>query len=42
VGRELRYRAIGATLSATAERLETIGAEWDRRMAMITQVPEGG
>ncbi len=40
VGRELRYRAIGATLSATARRLETIGAEWDRRMALLKRVAE--
>ena len=40
-GRELRYRILGATLSATARRLDSIGAEWDRRLATIKQIAEG-
>lgn len=41
VGRELRYRVIGAQLQATALRLDTIGAEWDRRLAAIKEIAEG-
>ncbi len=41
VGRELRYRVLGAELSATARRLDAIGAEWDRRLAIIKQIAEG-
>ena len=40
-GREVRYRVIGAQLSATASRLDAIGAEWDRRLAAIKQIAEG-
>jgi DNA-binding transcriptional ArsR family regulator len=40
-GRELRYRVLGAQLSATARDLDRIGAEWDRRLAMIKQIAEG-
>ena len=40
VGRELRYRILGAQLSATARRLDAIGAEWDRRLAAIKQIAE--
>lgn len=41
VGREVRFRVIGSELSATAQRLDTIGAEWDRRLAAIKQIAEG-
>jgi len=41
VGRELQYRVIGSQLSATAQRLDTIGAEWDRRLAAIKAIAEG-
>jgi DNA-binding transcriptional ArsR family regulator len=41
VGREIRYRVIGSQLSATARRLDTIGAEWDRRLAVIRKIAEG-
>jgi DNA-binding transcriptional ArsR family regulator len=41
VGREVRYRVIGSQLSATARRLDTIGAEWDRRLAVIRKIAEG-
>ncbi|MCR1780943.1 metalloregulator ArsR/SmtB family transcription factor [Nocardioides carbamazepini] len=39
-GRELRFRALGAQLSATARALEEIGAAWDRRLAAIKTVAE--
>lgn len=41
VGREVRYRVLGAQLSATARRLDALGAEWDRRLAAIKQIAEG-
>jgi DNA-binding transcriptional ArsR family regulator len=41
VGRELRFRVVGAELSATARRLDAIGAEWDRRLATIKEIAEG-
>jgi DNA-binding transcriptional ArsR family regulator len=40
VGREVRYRVIGSQLSATARRLDAIGAEWDRRLAVIREIAE--
>ncbi|HTE60230.1 MAG TPA: metalloregulator ArsR/SmtB family transcription factor [Solirubrobacteraceae bacterium] len=40
-GREVRYRVIGSQLSATASRLDAIGAEWDRRLAAIREIAEG-
>jgi DNA-binding transcriptional ArsR family regulator len=40
VGREVRYRVIGSQLSATARRLDAIGAEWDRRLAAIREIAE--
>jgi DNA-binding transcriptional ArsR family regulator len=40
-GREVRYRVIGARLSATATKLDALGAEWDRRLAAIRQIAEG-
>lgn len=39
-GREVRYRVLGAQLSATASRLDAIGAEWDRRLAAIKALAE--
>src|SRR4051794_21604571 len=39
-GRELRYRVLGSQLSATAQRLDRIGAEWDRRLVAIKQIAE--
>lgn len=41
VGREVRFRVIGAELSATAARLDAIGREWDRRLAAIKEIAEG-
>ena len=40
VGRELRYRALGAQLSATARELERVGDEWERRLATIREIAE--
>jgi DNA-binding transcriptional ArsR family regulator len=40
VGREVQYRVIGAQLSATARRLDAIGAEWERRLAAIKAIAE--
>nr|WP_188435767.1 metalloregulator ArsR/SmtB family transcription factor [Microbacterium murale] len=39
-GRELRFRVIGAELSATAQRLDAIGRDWDRRLAAIKEIAE--
>ncbi|MGH3689344.1 MAG: ArsR/SmtB family transcription factor [Microbacterium sp.] len=41
VGREVRFRVLGAELSATAARLDAIGREWDRRLAAIKEIAEG-
>jgi DNA-binding transcriptional ArsR family regulator len=40
VGRELRYRTLGARLGETARQLDRIGAEWDQRLATIKQIAE--
>ncbi|SDE38687.1 ArsR/SmtB family transcription factor [Rhodococcus tukisamuensis] len=40
VGREVRYRALGAVLSAVGRRLESIGAQWDARLAEIKRIAE--
>ena len=40
-GREVRYRVVGSELSATARRLDAIGAEWDRRLRAIKEIAEG-
>ena len=40
VGREVRYRVLGAQLRATATRLDEIGTEWDRRLAAIKEIAE--
>ncbi len=40
-GREVRYRVLGAELSATAQRLDTIGVEWERRLSAIKEIAEG-
>jgi DNA-binding transcriptional ArsR family regulator len=40
VGREVRFRVLGATLSDTAHRLDAIGAEWERRLAAIRDIAE--
>ena len=40
VGREIRYRALGARLSALANDLEAIGRRWDRRLDAIKRIAE--
>lgn len=40
VGREVRYRALGSSLSKLAHRLEGIGAEWDRRLDAVARIAE--
>jgi DNA-binding transcriptional ArsR family regulator len=39
-GREIRYRALGARLSAVASELDRIGTEWDARLARIRSIAE--
>jgi DNA-binding transcriptional ArsR family regulator len=39
-GRELRYRALGARLSALADELDAIGRAWDRRLEAIKRIAE--
>jgi len=41
VGREVQYRVLGSRLSATAARLDAIGAEWERRLDAIKRIAEG-
>ena len=41
VGREVRYRVIGAQLTATARDLDRIGADWERRLTEIKHIAEG-
>jgi DNA-binding transcriptional ArsR family regulator len=40
VGREIRYSAIGARLSAVAVELDRLGAEWDARLSRIKSIAE--
>lgn len=40
VGREVRFRPVGAELAATARRLDEIGRTWDRRLAAIKDIAE--
>jgi DNA-binding transcriptional ArsR family regulator len=40
VGREVRYRVVGAELADTARRLDRIGTIWDRRLAAIKEIAE--
>lgn len=41
VGREVRYRVVGARLDETARRLERASAAWDRRLAALKELVEG-
>lgn len=41
VGREVRYRVVGAELSATARRLDDLGREWESRLSAIKRIAEG-
>ena len=40
VGREVRFRVLGSQLSDAARKLDSIGAEWDRRLAAIKKIAE--
>ena len=40
VGREVRYRVVGAQLEATAGRLDELGFACDRRLAAIKEIAE--
>ena len=40
VGREVRFRVLGAQLSATARRLDEIGVAWEWRLATIRDIAE--
>jgi DNA-binding transcriptional ArsR family regulator len=42
VGREVRYRALGARLTETARALEAVGAAWDRRLDALKRLVEDG
>ena len=39
-GRELRYRALGARLSALADALDAIGRRWDHRLEALKRIAE--
>ena len=41
-GRELVYQALGGRLSDVARELERIGRAWERRLARIKRLAEGG
>jgi DNA-binding transcriptional ArsR family regulator len=41
VGREVQYRVLSSQLSATAHRLDAIGAQWERRLVAIKEIAEG-
>jgi DNA-binding transcriptional ArsR family regulator len=41
VGREIRFRALGAQLSALGSQLTVIGQQWDRRLLAIKRIAEG-
>ena len=40
VGREVRFRVLGAQLSATAVTLDAIASEWERRLHAIKRIAE--
>ena len=40
-GREIRYRALGAKLSALGAELTEIARQWDRRLLAIKRIAEG-
>ena len=40
VGREIQYRAVGATLNSLARRIDSIAAGWDRRLSAIKRAAE--
>ena len=40
VGREVRYRALGSSLSSLARELDRVGELWERRLAAIKEIAE--
>ena len=40
VGREVRYRALGSSLSSVARELDRVGALWESRLAAIKEIAE--
>jgi len=40
VGREVRYRVVGAELNAIARRLDEIGRQWETRLEAIKEIAE--
>ena len=40
VGREVRYRVVGAELNAIARRLDEIGRQWEARLEAIKEIAE--
>lgn len=40
VGREIRFAAVGARLSAVGRAIDTVGTGWDRRLASIKEIAE--
>lgn len=40
VGREVRYRVVGAELNAIARRLDEIGRRWETRLEAIKEIAE--
>ena len=40
VGREVRFRVVGAQLGATARQLDEIGRQWDRHLEAIKRITE--
>jgi DNA-binding transcriptional ArsR family regulator len=40
VGREVRYRALGSSLSSVARELDRVGELWERRLAAIKEIAE--
>ena len=41
VGREVRYRALGSSLSSVARELDRVGALWEGRLRAIRDIAEG-
>lgn len=39
-GRSVRHRAIGASLSALADRLDAIGRQWESRLERVARMAE--
>jgi DNA-binding transcriptional ArsR family regulator len=39
-GREIRYRALGARLTALADDLDRLGSQWDKRLDRLRSVSE--